>query len=217
MLNIKDCNDIQRQLPYVVNNIQDLRDLFNSEQKEFDLLDETIDYIIKSAFLNDLIQLKESGYDIEKTLEKWEFIYGIKSNKNQTEEDRVALILAKLKMQQTTTEQVILDICKSFKKEVYFEEDYKNYSFILGLALSGKPINSSMLRTIDKSKPAHLNYKIRGFYKHNYYIGTTFNSAERIRVYPYNNLNINFTNKYYIGASIKYTCDTTKIYPKEVI
>lgn len=169
-MNIKNYNKIQKKLPRVVNNIDDLRDLFNSEQIELDLLNENIDYLISSAFIHDLKKLKEQGYDIEKSLQKWEFIYGINPKRYQSGVERIDTIIAKMKIRETTTKKVIEDICKSFGQEVIFRENYSNYSFFLRFIKSDS-FQKSMFEIIDDVKPAHLGYILEVVYQMGLYLG----------------------------------------------
>lgn len=170
MLNIKNYNKIQKKLPRVVNNIDDLRDLFNSEQIELDLLNENIDFLISSAFIHDLKKLKEQGYNIERSLQKWEFIYGINPKRYQSDVERIDTIIAKMKIRETTTKKVIEDICKSFGQEVIFRENYSNYSFFLRF-IKNTSFQKSMFEIIDDVKPAHLGYILEVVYQMDLYFG----------------------------------------------
>lgn len=184
MLNIKNYNKIQKKLPRVVNNIDDLRDLFNSEQIELDLLNENIDFLISSAFIHDLKKLKEQGYNIERSLQKWEFIYGINPKRYQSDVERIDTIIAKMKIRETTTKKVIEDICQSFGIKCNFQEEYKKYAFTLELDISKNKITNSLLELIEEVKPAHLQYNIKAHLKHPYYIGATSMIGEIITVLP---------------------------------
>lgn len=143
----------KKRLPSFVGNIADLDDTFYAEDKEFERIDKRL-----VGFTYGLIaSLMAGSDDVVSYLIRFEKDYGLEGV--GTIDDRISAVLAKIGAGRVTTEQAILDLCKSFGVEGEFFPKYETYEFLLELR-TRKDFNFKALeKMLREIIPAHLKAK----------------------------------------------------------
>lgn len=160
------------------------KQIYESQDKQFDKLDENVEDLLKQFF----IETATWG------LEYWEKEFGIKPNITDDYEIRRSRLLAKKRGRGTTTKKVVKNICNSFVDNSDVVEHSAEYWFQLILeSYKGFPYElNSLYEIIEEIKPAHLgvNYKLKAITKTDLRVVTYGFTGEIIKVYPWtpNNL-----------------------------
>lgn len=139
----------KQRLPAFIGRIPDFLDLFIAEDIEFDRIDDLLKDMGYSLNAHTIPQMKRPQGD----LERYEKDYGLV--KKGTIADRVQAILRKIRLQEPTTEEAVLNICKSYGFRGIFEQRYKEYGFTVWI-LNPQDFDGSLREAIHEAKPAHL-------------------------------------------------------------
>lgn len=145
----------KKRLPKYIGNISDLDDTFFAEDKEFYRLENSL-----NDFLYGLIaSLMHRANNPNKYLEKFERDYGL--NPIGSVEDRIRQVLLKIGAKKVTTEDVVMDICKSFDLPGVYIQKYKDYAFLLELYVKGGNVDLDKLHeALREVVPAHLEDRV---------------------------------------------------------
>ena len=167
----------KRRLPPFIGRIPDFLDLFIAEDIEFERVDELLKDMGYSLNAHTIPRMKNPQGD----LERYEKDYGLV--KKGTIEDRVQAILRKIRLQNPTTEEAVLNICKSYGYQAEFERKYDQYGFIVWLT-NTEGYDHSLVLGIKEAKPAHLTL-IMGFrHNHSIYYGFYGRKSKHIEALP---------------------------------
>lgn len=139
----------KQRLPAFIGRIPDFLDLFIAEDIEFDRIDDLLKDMRYSLNAHTIPRMKRPQGD----LERYEKDYGLV--KKGTIADRVQAILRKIRLQEPTTEEAVLNICKSYGFRGIFEQRYKEYGFTVWI-LNPQDFDGSLREAIHEAKPAHL-------------------------------------------------------------
>ncbi len=143
-------NDIYT-LPKYINEIPQMKDLLQAEQKEIDLI---VNYVLQ--LLNEL-NISTST----KLVGRYEKIFGLESSTINSITERRAKIIAKLNNRGITTVESIEEISKILTNcNCFVTENFGDYSFTINIEFfpsSEKEKLEYLLLQIDEIKPAHLN------------------------------------------------------------
>lgn len=145
----------KKRLPKYIGKISDLDDTFFAEDKEFYRLENDLD-----DFLYGLIaSLLSKSKNPEKYLKKFEKDYGLESVGSI--DDRIRQLLLKIGAKKVTTEEVVLEICKSFDLPGVYIQKYKDYAFLLELYVKGGDVDLGKLHeALREVVPAHLEDRV---------------------------------------------------------
>lgn len=145
----------KRRLPKFVGKIPDLDDTFYAEDKEFYRIDTRLDqfmYGLIASLMGELANPREF-------LEKFENDYGLDGSGSI--DDRIKEVLLKIGAKKTTTEEIVLDICKAFSLPAIYTEKYREYAFVLDLVISEEGVDLDKLhKAIREVVPAHLEDRV---------------------------------------------------------
>lgn len=100
-------------------------------------------------------------------LERWEKLYGLKTDKSKSFESRREILRAKLRGASTTTKEMIKNVAIAFSGgEVAIQEYPQEYRFVVQfIGTKGIPQNmSGLINAIDEIKPAHLAFGFKYTY-----------------------------------------------------
>lgn len=143
---------IENVSPFAAS-MKELRELFEAEQPELDLIEERLEDIIKQFYV------KTATWSIE----KWENDFLIEHDSTLSIEQRWAMILAKINSRTTATIAMLENMVKQITeaKEVIIQEKVEDYSFIV-FVFSNKLASNIKLAKIAvyMVKPAHLGFNI---------------------------------------------------------
>ena len=145
----------KKRLPKFVGKIPDLDDTFYAEDKEFYRIDRRL-----KGFMYGLIASLMAGTeDVRDYLERFERDYGLEGVGSI--EDRIKEVLLKIGAKKVTTEEVILDICKTFGLPARYTPKYEEYAFLLDLVLTEDGADLDKLnKAIREVVPAHLEDRV---------------------------------------------------------
>lgn len=145
----------KKRLPRFVGEIPDLDDTFYAEDKEFYRVDERL-----RGFTYGLIaSLMAGADDVLDYLTRFEKDYGLEGVGSK--EDRIKQVLLKIGAKKVTTEEVVLDICKSFKLPARFSPKYEDYAFLLDLVLGDDGVDlEKFQKALREVVPAHLEDRV---------------------------------------------------------
>lgn len=144
----------KRRLPKFVGRIGDMSDLFQAEDKEFDVIDQLIFDFSQAMHIANLKKTSEPDYYISKL----ERDYALPSTGSIDE--RIARIILKMRGLGTTNAKAIVDLCKMFGYVVLFKPRYSEYCFEL-IFVDPEKLKADVFEAIDEIKPAHLGYYLR--------------------------------------------------------
>lgn len=149
----------KRRLPSFIGEIVDLDDTFYAEDKEFYRLDDKINQFLYGLTAS----LMEEIDNPREFLKRFENDYGLTGSGSI--DDRIKEVLLKIGAKKTTTEEVVLDICKAFSLPARYTENYKEYAFIIDLVVSEEVVDLDKLhKAIREVVPAHLEDKVNLFF-----------------------------------------------------
>lgn len=145
----------KRRLPRFVGLIPDLDDTFYAEDKEFYRIDKKL-----KGFMYGLIaSLMAGNEDVLDYLTRFEKDYGLEGVGSI--EDRIKQVLLKIGAKKVTTEEVILDICKTFDLPARYTPKYEEYAFLLDLVIGKDGADLDKLnKAIREVVPAHLEDRV---------------------------------------------------------
>lgn len=145
----------KRRLPRFVGLIPDLDDTFYAEDKEFYRIDKKL-----KGFMYGLIaSLMAGNEDVLDYLTRFEEDYGLEGVGSI--EDRIKQVLLKIGAKKVTTEEVILDICKTFDLPARYTPKYEEYAFLLDLVIGKDGADLDKLnKAIREVVPAHLEDRV---------------------------------------------------------
>ena len=145
----------KKRLPKFVGLIPDLDDTFYAEDKEFYRIDKKL-----KGFMYGLIaSLMAGNEDVLDYLTRFEKDYNLEGAGSV--EDRIKQVLLKIGAKKVTTEEVILDICKTFGLPARYTPKYEEYAFLLDLVLGEEGADLDKLnKAIREVAPAHLEDRV---------------------------------------------------------
>ena len=145
----------KKRLPKFVGLIPDLDDTFYAEDKEFYRIDKKL-----KGFMYGLIASLMAGKeDVLGYLTRFEKDYNLEGVGSV--EDRIKQVLLKIGAKKVTTEEVILDICKTFGLPARYTPQYEEYAFLLDLVLGEEGADLDKLnKAIREVSPAHLEDRV---------------------------------------------------------
>lgn len=145
----------KKRLPKFVGKIPDLDDTFYAEDKEF----ERIDKRLKGFGYGLIASLLKSEEDALDYLARFEKDYGLEGVGSI--EDRIKEVILKIGAKKVTTEDVILDLCKTLGLPARFTPKYDKYGFLLDLILGDGGADLDKLnKAIREVAPAHLEDEV---------------------------------------------------------
>lgn len=150
--NYKRGDRFKRRLPRFVGKIDDFHDLFQAEDKEFEIVDMRLKEFLDALYVHTIKNLEDPDIYLKKLEREWGVI------SDGSIDERIARVLAKMRGRRTTTEAVVLDICKSFGYVAIYKERYREYGFTVILQ-NASYFNYLLVSAIDEVKPAHLELK----------------------------------------------------------
>lgn len=149
----------KRRLPKFVGKIPDLDDTFYAEDKEFYRIDTRLDQFMYGLIASLMGQLANPM----EFLEKFENDYGLDGSGSI--DDRIKEVLLKIGAKKTTTEEIVLDICKAFSLPAIYTEKYREYAFVLDLVISEEGVDLDKLhKAIREVVPAHLEDRVNIYF-----------------------------------------------------
>lgn len=182
------------RLPNFIGKISDMNDLFIAEDREFEKIDYLLMDFINALFVEGIKNIENPEYFLRR-LEKE---YGIDSLGNVDE--RIAKIITKMRGKRTTTESVILEICRLFGFEATFEENYKHYSFIIGT--KNFRLSNAAIKAIGEIKPAHLGIILKILFEQKIYYGMYAQKAKKHTIFPARPQDKNINLNVYFGGAV---------------
>ena len=143
--------DLTKLVPEFVMEKVEMKKLYIAQGYEIGYFQHVLEDIIKQCF----IETATWG------LERWEGLFGIKTNHSLTYEQRREILRAKLRVQGTTTMQMIKDTAAAFSGgDVDVIEDNAHSRFVVRfVGIKGIPRNmQDFISMLEQIKPAHLDY-----------------------------------------------------------
>lgn len=143
--------DLFPLIPEFISEKKEMHEIYKAQGYEAGYLDHAMEDIINQCFL------ETAGW----SLDRWEMLFGLKTNAFLTYEQRREMIMAKLRGQGTTTAKMIQETAAAFSGgDVEVIEDYAHYRFIVRfVGIKGIPRNmQGFIQMLEERKPAHLAY-----------------------------------------------------------
>mgnify|MGYP001409742063 CR=1 FL=1 len=175
--NYKRGDRFKRRLPRFIGKIDDFHDLFQAEDKEFEIVDMRLKEFLDALYVHTIKNLEDPDIYLKKLEREWGVI------SDGSIDERIARILAKMRGRRTTTEHAILDVCKMYGHDARFIERYSEYGFTI--ETFGGIISIACLRAIKEIKPAHLSIGLKTKFKNEIYYGLYAQKIKHIKAFPY--------------------------------
>lgn len=143
---------LEKSVPPFVARMREMAELFGAEQPELDRLDEILTEILAQFYI------KTATY----SLNQWEQDFGLIEDRELTQEQRRARVLAKLNMRMPATVKMLENLVRQTMGEenVRIEEHPAEYAFTVYVQEDKMSDLLGIARkAVHDARPAHLNYK----------------------------------------------------------
>lgn len=169
-------NDLIKLLPYYYKNSKIINEVTRAIQLQINILQEKCFKVLDNFFLT----------ETETAIERWESIFGIRTNLALSIKERREQLLAKLRSVNTTTKEELKTICQSYCDSCEIVEDFQNYTITIKL-FSKNGFKKSILnlkKQLDDVIPTHLKFEVEAIQVNasEKYFGSATTLIERILV-----------------------------------